>query len=88
MHLFFLTIPKPLKQYTIFKKDDPFRSLRLRLIIICCVCSQGLLSRVTILAEWLCHFNDLAVGETAFSRELFAGERGGGRNATSVKSLK
>jgi len=27
MRLFFLTIPKPLKQYTLFKKDDPFRSL-------------------------------------------------------------
>jgi hypothetical protein len=26
MHLFFLTIPKPLKQYTLFKKDYPFRS--------------------------------------------------------------
>jgi hypothetical protein len=25
MRLFFLTIPKPLKQYTLFKKDDPFR---------------------------------------------------------------
>jgi hypothetical protein len=24
--LFFLTIPKPLKQYTLFKKDYPFRS--------------------------------------------------------------
>ena len=26
MHLFFLTIPKSLKQYTLFKKDNPFRS--------------------------------------------------------------
>ncbi len=26
MRLFFLTIPKPLKQYTLFKKDYPFRS--------------------------------------------------------------
>ena len=26
MRLFFPTIPKPLKQYTLFKKDDPFRS--------------------------------------------------------------
>jgi len=25
MRLFFLTIPKPLKQYTLFKKDYPFR---------------------------------------------------------------
>jgi hypothetical protein len=25
MRLFFLTVPKPLKQYTLFKKDDPFR---------------------------------------------------------------
>ena len=36
-------------------------------------CSGGVLPRVTILAEWLRHFNDLAVGETAapacFSRE-------------------
>jgi len=28
-------------------------------------CSGGTLSRVTILAEWLRYFNDLAVGETA-----------------------
>jgi len=28
MRLFFLTIPKPLKQYTLFKKDDPFRNFR------------------------------------------------------------
>ena len=26
MRLFFITIPKPLKQYTLFKKDYPFRS--------------------------------------------------------------
>jgi hypothetical protein len=26
LRLFFLTIPKPLKQYTLFKKDYPFRS--------------------------------------------------------------
>jgi hypothetical protein len=26
MRLLFLTIPKPLKQYTLFKKDYPFRS--------------------------------------------------------------
>ena len=38
-----------------------------------CTGSHGLLPRITILAEWLRHFNDLAVGETAapacFSRE-------------------
>ena len=28
VRLFFLTIPKPLKQSTLFKKDDPFRSPR------------------------------------------------------------
>jgi len=28
-------------------------------------CSGGALLRVTILAEWLRYFNDLAVGETA-----------------------
>ena len=40
---------------------------------ICCMCLRGVLLRVTILAEWLRYFNDLAVGETAtsafFSRE-------------------
>jgi hypothetical protein len=40
---------------------------------MCCKCSRGVLFRVTILTEWLRHFNDLAVGETAapacFSRE-------------------
>jgi hypothetical protein len=30
-----------------------------------CTCSGGALPRVTILAEWLRYFNDLAVGETA-----------------------
>ena len=29
------------------------------------MCSGGALSRVTILVEWLRHFNNLAVGETA-----------------------
>jgi hypothetical protein len=65
MRLFFLTIPKPLKQYTLFKKEYPFRSYK-------CV-HEGVLPRVTILAEWLRHFNGLEVGETAapacFSRE-------------------
>jgi len=45
----------------------------LSLHLIVCTCSGGALSRVTILAEWLRYFNDLAVGETAapacFSRE-------------------
>ncbi len=44
-----------------------------RFICMCCQCKQGVLFRITILAEWLRHFNDLAVGETAapasFSRE-------------------
>ena len=31
IRLFFLMIPKPLKQYTLFKKDYPFRSMRRRL---------------------------------------------------------
>jgi len=35
LRLFFITILKPLKQYTLFKKEYPFRSLRLRLIYIC-----------------------------------------------------
>ena len=60
MRLFFLTIPKPLKQYTLFKK-----ALSIPLIHMCCMCLWGVLFRVTILAEWLRHFNDLAVGETA-----------------------
>ena len=30
MRLFFLTIPKPLKQCTLFKKEYPFRSPRQR----------------------------------------------------------
>ena len=68
MRLFFLTIPKPLKQNTLFKKR-----LSIPLIHVYCVCSRSALFRVTILAEWLRHFIDLAVGETAapasFSRE-------------------
>ena len=32
MRLLFLTIPKPLKHYTLFKKDDPLRSASRRLI--------------------------------------------------------
>jgi hypothetical protein len=53
-----------------------------------CTCSGGALSRVTLLAEWLRYFNDLAVGGDRGSRMFFAGERGGGRNATAAKSLK
>jgi len=38
-----------------------------------CVCLRAVLFRVTILADWRRHFNNLAVGETAapacFSRE-------------------
>jgi hypothetical protein len=44
-----------------------------RFIYMCWMCSRDVLFRVTILAEWLRHFIDLAVGETAapagFSRE-------------------
>jgi hypothetical protein len=65
MLLFFLTIPKPLKQYTPFKKDDPFRSPNWRLMNVCCARLRGVPFRATILAEWLRHFSDLAVGETA-----------------------
>ncbi len=65
MRLFFLTIPKPLKQYTLFKKEYPFRSYK-------CV-REGVLPRVTIRSEWLRNFNGLAVVETedpaSFSRE-------------------
>jgi len=60
MRLFFLTFLKPLKQYTLFKKR-----LSIPLIPMCRMCSRGVLSRLTILAKWLRHFNDLAVGETA-----------------------
>ena len=35
------------------------------LIHMCCMDSRGVLFRATTLAEWLRHFNDLAVGETA-----------------------
>ena len=37
---------------------------------------MGSAPRLTILSEWLCHFNDLAVGETGF-RMLFAGDTEG-----------
>jgi len=47
-----------------------------------------MLPRVTILAEWLRHFNELSSGGDRGSRMLFAGERGGGRNATAAKLLK
>ena len=49
--------------------------------------SLGLFLRITILTEWLRHFNDLSVGDRGSSK-LFAGERGGGRDATTAKSLK
>jgi hypothetical protein len=41
------------------------------------MCSGGSLPRETILAKWLRHFNNLAVGETAAPAGFFAGERGG-----------
>ena len=52
------------------------------------LCSEGALSRETILAEWLHHFNNLAVGETAAPAGLCAGERGGGRNAPAANLLR
>jgi hypothetical protein len=36
---------------------------------LCCICSRDVLSRVTILAEWLRHFIDFAVGENAEGQE-------------------
>jgi hypothetical protein len=33
--------------------------------MLSCMCSAGVLARATILAEWLRHFNGLAVGEAA-----------------------
>jgi hypothetical protein len=50
--------------------------------------SGSALPRETILAKWLRHFSNLAVGETAAPAGFFAGERGGGRNATAAKLLK
>jgi hypothetical protein len=47
-----------------------------------CMCLEGAIPRKTISAKWLRHFNELTVGETAAPAGLFAGERGGGRNAT------
>ena len=39
-------------------------------------CTRGLILRVTILAKWLCHLNDLTVGETVapacFARFIYA----------------
>ena len=58
MRLFFLTTPKPLKQYTLFKKEYPFRSPlwpgspragsggvgspNWRLIYMCLMCMNGM----------------------------------------------
>jgi hypothetical protein len=44
------------------------------------------LFRVTILTEWVRHFNGFSSGGDRGSRMLFAGERGGGRNAPAAKS--
>jgi len=52
------------------------------------MCSRGMLFRVTTLAEWLRHFIDLAVGETAALASFSRRERGGGRKATAAKPLK
>ena len=53
-----------------------------------CKRSGGIHVRVTILAESLCIFTDLAVGETAASLSAAKVECGGGRNATAAKSFK
>ena len=47
-------------------------------------CSGGLLPRGMISADWLSHFNNLAVGETATPASSFAGERRGDRNANAA----
>ena len=73
----------------VFQKDiTDSRNFIIILEIFFCAYSGGVLPRATILAEWLRHFNDLEVGETAAPACFFAGERGGGRNAPAAKSLK
>jgi len=54
---------------------------------MCWVCSRGVLFRVTILAEWLRHFIDLAVGETA-APESFSRENAEGAGMPPLLSLR
>jgi hypothetical protein len=76
----------PWKKILIYELGT-YMYLPIPLIYVCCVCSRGVLFRITILAEWLRHFNGLAEGDRC-ARMVFARERGGGRNAPAAKSLK
>jgi len=82
MRLFFLTIPKPLKQYTLFKKEYPFRSYK------CVACVHGVCFSLNDIGGVASSFLWLSSGGDRGSRMLFAGERGGGGNATIAKSFK
>ena len=66
-------------QYTLFKKDDPFRPYA-------CVHGRAFpcndIGGVASLFHWLSRGGDRG------SRTFFAGERGGGRNAPAAKSMK
>ena len=53
-----------------------------------CACSRGVLSRINDIDGVASSFQQLSSGGDRGSRMVFAGERGGGRNATAAKSLK
>ncbi len=65
MRLFYLTIPKPLKQYTLFKKKIIHSLFEPEADVDGVSVFRGVLFRVTIRLEWLRYFDGLAVGETA-----------------------
>jgi hypothetical protein len=83
MRLFFLTIPKPLKQYTLLKKKI-IHSANPHVLSVYMGCAFPCNDIGGVASS----FQRLSSGGDRGSREKLAGERGGGRNATAAKSLK
>jgi hypothetical protein len=83
LRLFFLTISKPLKQYTRFKKKI-IHSAHTHVVHVFAGCAFPFndIGGVASSFHWLISGGDRG------SREFLVGERGGGRNATAAKSLK
>ena len=82
MPLFFLTIPKPLKQYTLLKNITHSAHIHELRLFAGCAFPCNDIGGVTS------SFQCFSSGGDCGSRMFFAGERGGGRNATATKTLK
>ena len=88
LHLPFLTIPKPLKQYTLLKKRLSISLSEEKTHAYVLQVFSGCAFPLNDIGGVASSFQRLSSGGDRGSREELVGERGGGRNATAAKSLK